>query len=308
MTSEHKGIYFDKNRNKWIARITINNKNNFIGKFNTEKEAIKVYLKFIKDNENILPDRAKNLIKINESLPRDINGYIDRVCIDCGKISKHKIYPTAKKCKSCSNKKRFKNYPIPYAKYIGDINKIAIEYYTGLTLNELGKKYNVSGTTIKNKLIKFNYKIKTHKEASPKGIKKKQWLTKMSKSLTKFYSNIEERKKISARKQGIPIEKWEKFLKPENLKLWNRTEYRQWRYSIIRRDNFVCSLCGLKNKKLTAHHILTKAKRPDLIFDINNGIALCKICHFCRVNNHEKEYEQFFLDILKVKQTSQISV
>lgn len=42
-TSKYKGVYFDKERNKWIAKIKRNHRNIWIGRFDTEKEAAKAY-------------------------------------------------------------------------------------------------------------------------------------------------------------------------------------------------------------------------------------------------------------------------
>lgn len=41
MNTKSKGYSFDKNRNKWQVRIMVNGKNIYIGRYNTEDEAIK---------------------------------------------------------------------------------------------------------------------------------------------------------------------------------------------------------------------------------------------------------------------------
>lgn len=50
------GVYFDKTRNKWVARITIDNKDIRLGRFNTFIDAARARLKaeFMNDNENAL--------------------------------------------------------------------------------------------------------------------------------------------------------------------------------------------------------------------------------------------------------------
>jgi hypothetical protein len=46
-TSEHKGVHFDKDKRKWRAQTTINNKRKHIGFFETEEEAINSYNLFV---------------------------------------------------------------------------------------------------------------------------------------------------------------------------------------------------------------------------------------------------------------------
>lgn len=62
--------------------------------------------------------------------------------------------------------------------------------------------------------------------------------------------------------------------------IWmGRIEYNNWRKEIFERDNYTCQLCGEIGGRLNAHHILTWCKYPELRFDVNNGITLCKQCH-----------------------------
>jgi 5-methylcytosine-specific restriction endonuclease McrA len=53
-------------------------------------------------------------------------------------------------------------------------------------------------------------------------------------------------------------------------------EYKQWQKAVkvVR----YCKICG-SNENLEAHHILPKAKYPHFMFDITNGMCLCKDCH-----------------------------
>lgn len=56
--------------------------------------------------------------------------------------------------------------------------------------------------------------------------------------------------------------------------------YARWRKAVKKRDNHTCQACGDDNPtNLLAHHIKSWAKYPDLRFDVDNGLTLCKDCH-----------------------------
>lgn len=58
------------------------------------------------------------------------------------------------------------------------------------------------------------------------------------------------------------------------------TEDREWRYSVLSRDNYTCQgKADEHHSQLHAHHIKSYAKYPELRYDVNNGITLCRSCH-----------------------------
>ena len=59
-SSIYKGVTFDKQNHKWMAKIMINYKNIFLGRFNTQVEAAQAYNKYIEDNN--LDFYSKNII------------------------------------------------------------------------------------------------------------------------------------------------------------------------------------------------------------------------------------------------------
>jgi len=50
-----------------------------------------------------------------------------------------------------------------------------------------------------------------------------------------------------------------------------------WRNIIKHRDNHFCQICGAEG--LFAHHLFYQSLYPQLAFNENNGITLCKKCH-----------------------------
>lgn len=53
---------------------------------------------------------------------------------------------------------------------------------------------------------------------------------------------------------------------------------RDWRETVLKRDNYTCQQCGSKNK-IETHHKKTVSLHPELKYDVFNGISLCSHCH-----------------------------
>ena len=59
----------------------------------------------------------------------------------------------------------------------------------------------------------------------------------------------------------------------------NSPEGVAWRNAVLNRDG-VCRCCGVdKPQHLEAHHIFSWKDYPDLRFNVDNGVTLCKWCH-----------------------------
>lgn len=81
-------------------------------------------------------------------------------------------------------------------------------------------------------------------------------------------------------------------------------QYKLWRKSVYKRDNFSCQWPGCNcKKKLNAHHIKTWSQYPSLRFVVDNGITLCKD-HHKMIKNLEHIYEAVFLRIVANKKNS----
>ena len=75
-------------------------------------------------------------------------------------------------------------------------------------------------------------------------------------------------------------------------------EYLKFIGEIKKRDKYKCQFpgCG-SNKKLQVHHIERFADKPELLYNKNNVITLCKKCHQ-KIYNKEKDYIALFKEIL----------
>lgn len=48
-----------------------------------------------------------------------------------------------------------------------------------------------------------------------------------------------------------------------------------FRSNVLKRDNYKCRVCGDKDSKLDAHHIVDRHEMPNGGYVIENGITLC---------------------------------
>ena len=67
---------------------------------------------------------------------------------------------------------------------------------------------------------------------------------------------------------------------------WVSTWNEKVKPEVSERQGFRCADCGAENKPLEIHHVIPKHENPDLAFDIDNVVALCKDCHNIR---HSKQ-------------------
>lgn len=78
---------------------------------------------------------------------------------------------------------------------------------------------------------------------------------------------------------------WKGGVGGENARIRRSAEYKSWRESVFSRDDWTCQKCGARSKKgspvlIEAHHIKSFAMHPEARLDINNGMTLCKKCHY----------------------------
>ena len=125
----------------------------------------------------------------------------------------------------------------------------------------------------------------------PKGMRGKkhseETKNKMANSHRGKKQSYEWRKKRSLAMSGEKHPNWKGGpIIPKDIKnkIRKSFEYKEWRKSVFKRDEYTCQDCGDKSGNgkaiyLEAHHIKSFALFPKLRFEITNGQTLCKKCH-----------------------------
>jgi len=117
------------------------------------------------------------------------------------------------------------------------------------------------------------------------------------KVLLPIMNSYEFRKKMSESLTGNKNPNWKGGISKQykNLKEQIRRtfKYRQWHSDVFTRDNFTCQKCSIRGIYLEVHHIkkfieiikenniktFYDALNCEELWNINNGITLCKNCH-----------------------------
>lgn len=97
-------------------------------------------------------------------------------------------------------------------------------------------------------------------------------------------ASLETRLKLSELRRGDKGGGWRGGVTPIHETIRKSLEYKLWRESVFKRDNYICVFCGANNKNgnrttLNADHIKPFALFPELRFAIDNGRTLCVPCH-----------------------------
>ena len=159
-------------------------------------------------------------------------------------------------------------------------------------------------TREKQSLAKFRYFAK-HPEALERlrtwSLGTKQSAETVAKRLAKTRGQKrtpEQRARIGESLRGSRNRSWRGGISPVRKRIRNGFRYRQWRMAIFKRDNFTCQHCHRRGGKLEPHHeisfsslldmlrqmtsiemLFETATSSPMLFDITNGITLCRECH-----------------------------
>ncbi len=194
-------------------------------------------------------------------------------------------------------------------KYLSEQEKqeIIIKHFDkGISQAQLAVEYGTNRTTIsllcrakgQSPLLRF-YKL-DDKEIIRLYVEEKKSVLQIANTLGMATNPITRRlrwagvlKKVSKRSE------WQKIVPHYFLKS------KIWTAKIIDADDMKCRVCGCENSlqnRLEAHHIIPVRDMDDpaLLFDLSNGICLCRKCHM-KIHFHEKEYEITFRNLIRTR-------
>lgn len=157
-------------------------------------------------------------------------------------------------------------------------------------------------------------KRKEVREKISKAMTGRKLSEKHKKALSKNHrktNSLESRKKLSATWQekiikGLPLPNWKGGITSLELRIRHSFKYRLWRSDVFSKDEFTCQECDRRGGKLNAHHIepfalilelndvktFEQAMSCEELWNINNGITLCKECHLRQHGNPEVVLER----------------
>lgn len=84
---------------------------------------------------------------------------------------------------------------------------------------------------------------------------------------------------INKQNSGSNHYNWKGGVTPLSEKERHSVEYYGWRYLVFSRDKHTCAVPSCRNHELEAHHIKSFSQFPELRYEIENGITLCKDHH-----------------------------
>ena len=251
-------------------------------------------------------------------------------CDYCGKIFNECYMTYNSRCKdvidtdSCNDCKNIKAHDTLVKKYGVDTpDKVegAAEKQKATNLERYGVENVFASNEIKKKIAETN--LKKYGDTCPnrtEAVQKKRMATCIRKYGETSHMKTEKYKDMF---RGSNNAMW----KP-NKSLEDRerdrscTQYREWRFSVYVRDNFICRRCGSHGGKrgLEAHHIQNWASNKELRYDVDNGITLCHDCHvefhkcYGKRNNSQEQIDEFLIsptrqkDMLNYQETKLIEL
>lgn len=153
-------------------------------------------------------------------------------------------------------------------------------------VNYMGEKYRSFGMSGKNHTKETKDRMSIAHKNNPTNF----WLgKKMSPEFRKKLSESQKgrvawNKGLRGLNCGEKNPSWKGGVTSINTKIRQSADYKLWRASVFKRDNYTCICCGERTRKgkrikLNADHIKPFAFYPELRLVLENGRTLCIGCH-----------------------------
>lgn len=215
--------------------------------------------------------------------------------ISINNLSKRKKIP--KKCDKCGRLMGGKHKCPTKEEQINQINK-------NFTKENREKGRNTRLKRIREGKITFEYLMQPRSAETKRKISKTKkalyavGLHKLNPLIRKGVCLNSGRTHFTSKNGGKNHWNWQGGKYKDRKTIYQSLEYNKWRKKIFIRDDFTCQICGIRNKKrvgksivLHAHHKKPVSTNKELIFNIDNGITLCKKCHI-NIHRGKKKCEK----------------
>lgn len=177
-------------------------------------------------------------------------------------------------------------------------SEIILLYLNGNSCRQIALRFEISRTPIL-KILRDNNIVLRNKSQTLKLLPKPSQISKEKNRLAhlgKHFSIETEFKKgcfSSQKGKEFPERRKKNPITPLTSIIRASSKYSNWRTQVFGRDNFTCQKCGVRGTWLEAHHIkrfsdvmkenniitFESAMNCNGLWDLNNGITLCKNCH-----------------------------
>ena len=157
---------------------------------------------------------------------------------------------------------------------IGDWAKTHIPWNKGKSLT-VGQRQKIS-LTLKGRKNPSVAESNKHRVLSKETLLKRSLV--MKKNLEKLWSSESFKKRMTGENNPVWIKDRTKVKMQEDRR--NDANYKIWYKEVYARDNWKCKISNSDCKgKISAHHILSWKKHPELRYKVSNGITLCHAHH-----------------------------
>ena len=197
-------------------------------------------------------------------------------CVDCGKQI---VTVGALRCRTCASREVMNRPERKSAMMLINLGKfVSQETREKMRQSMLGKNTWTKGV---KRPPEFGRKISASNmgHPTPPEVREKLRLSNIGKKRSEETRWRNSLSKIGLR-VGAKNPAWKGGASVKNAGVRASYEYLNWRIGVYKKDNYTCQKCGVAGKNLHAHHILNMAQHEKPRFLLENGVTLCKKCHY----------------------------